>query len=117
MAEIIDFIAVFVYMVLFVFSIIGSILYIYAYNNMKHSKIIRSVAILFVGLSIDSLWWIIITMYNMHVYGSVFFYTQNYIIVLIKIVLIIGVIKFVVRSIRTDNSDDSLSDSMQVKLF
>jgi len=112
-----DFATVLIYATLLIFSIIGAILYCYAYKKMKRSKIIGSISILFIALSIDSFWWLMTTLDHIYYGVNQSGLTGPIAIILIKGLLALGLIRFIVCSIRDESVKDPLSEVGQEKLF
>ena len=94
------FLAVFIYASLITFSLIGAHVYYYAYNRMKHTKIIGSVALLFLALVIDSSFWFYTEFYRF-IYDVYPNWAINPLtLIIVKSILLITLIRFILFSIR-----------------
>ena len=110
--------AIIVYLVLFIFTIIGVVLYRYAYKNMKRSRIIGAVWTMFIALAIDTGWWLATTLSEFHAnitYDTIL--TGAIPIIIIKGLLALGLIRFIVYSIRDDSIKTNPEEEAQEKLF
>jgi len=97
---IIRFFSVFVYVALFTFSIIGTHLYFYAYYKMKKSRVIGSVAMLLLALSIDSGFWAYAEFFRFMNGGYQSWTINPVALIFVKGFLAITLINFVLVSIR-----------------
>lgn len=98
--HIMEFLAVFLYFILAVFSGIGTVLYTYAYINMKNTSIIGAVAVMLCMIALDALWWGFAEFchFTNDTYPELFIHPLA--IMIIKLLLVVGVLFFVVISVK-----------------
>lgn len=99
----VEFIAVAIYGLGAVFSLIGCYLYWGAFLRMKRTKIIGALAFLLTAVCIDTGWWMFteFTRFMTGKYSE--FMVAPFTLIIIKLILAISVIIFVVQSVRVEN--------------
>ena len=109
-----EFVAVLIYCVISTFSFIGGFLYLYAFKNMKRSKIILSLSMMLFALALDSFFWFY-TEFHRFIEGVYPPLLINPItLIIIKGFLVITVIRFILCSIREEQRE--IIDGTQKKL-
>ena len=110
--------AIVVYISLFIFTILGVVLYRYAYKKMKKSRIIGSVCGLLLALAIDTGWWMTTTLTEFHANVSHHTILTTAIpLIIIKGLLVAALIRFIIYSIRDESFKDPITEGAQEKLF
>ena len=97
-----ELLAIIIYFSIFFSSLVGSILYIYAYFKMKKSKIIGALSLLLITIFIDNLFWLSMEFYRFINGGYINILIQPLVLAIIKSILAVGLTYFVWISVRTD---------------
>jgi fatty acid desaturase len=99
-----DFIAIVFYATIFVFAVIGSILYCSAYFRMKRTRIIGAVSVLMAAIAIDTFIWMCTEFTRFTKGDGVYeiWMVSPYALAIVKFILVIGVIHFVRASVQED---------------
>jgi len=99
-----DFVAIVIYATIFVFAIIGTILYTSAYFKMKRTRIIGAVAMLIGCIAIDTFVWMTTEFIRFTKGDGVYEYwmVSPYTLVVVKLILAWGIIRFVRASVQED---------------
>lgn len=100
-----SFLAVIVYSVIVLVSLLLTILYFYAWENMKHTKIIGLLSFLFLTIFIDNLFWFGMEFYRFinGEYSSAMISPES--LIVIKSILAIGLVLFAYISVKTQEKD------------
>jgi len=93
-------VSVIIYAIICFVSFIGFLLYLYAYREMKKTKIIGAVCLLLFTVFVDGLFWLIMEFYRFFTGQYINILIQPVTLSIIKSVLAIGLTIFVSVSVR-----------------
>ena len=103
-----SFIATVLYATIAIFSIIGTILYYYAWKEMKRTPVIFGIMLLLLTLSIDTCWWTFTEFMRFMSgrYSDILIHPIS--LILIKGILLIGILYFVQISVKIQKGGDCI---------